>query len=288
MINTDCIPRESLIEKWRHRRFVGRQHRRDMADQRKLGLDTFSNDWTKLLSRSSTNWPVRRLWILWLQGESNAPPLVARCIESWRSLNPGWEIVVLDKESLSDWIDLPKLSSETRLCHVADIVRLRLLARYGGVWTDATTLCLRPLDEWLGHTYESGMFAFSRPQPVRSLANWFIASAPQAQLTEAWRRWSEAYLLSPKPQQSYFWSHHTFDWLLTRSPQLRNLWNQTPQVSARGPHVFQRLLDGHLNDKDIPAKAALADVPLAKLNRKKGYTVETVDRLIRESGLSIN
>lgn len=285
MIDLDGIPRVSTIEKWRHRRFVGQQHRRDKSNQCKLGLDTFSDDWSRLLSGASTDWPNKRLWILWLQGETQAPPLVARCINSWRSLNPDWQIEVLDEQRLGDWIDLPDFPSGTSLNHIANIVRLRLLVRYGGVWTDATTICLRPLDDWIGHAHHSGMFAFARPQPVRSLANWFIASTPQSPLTEAWRRWSETYLLSGKRPQSYFWSHHTFDWLLKRSSHLHDLWNQTPQVSARGPHVFQRLLDGHLDDDDIPTQAALAEVPLAKLNHKKGYTVEAVDQLLKDNGL---
>lgn len=285
MIDSDGIPRVTAIEKWRHRRFVGQQHRRDVQNQRKLGLDTFSQDWTRLLSRPTTDWPTRRIWILWLQGEDQAPPLVSRCISSWRTLNPDWQVEVLNEQSLSQWIDLPKFPRGTSLNHKANIVRLRLLVRYGGVWTDATTLCLRPLDDWIGHAHASGMFAFARPQPERSLANWFIASTPEAPLTEAWRRWSECYLLSGKRPQSYFWSHHTFDWLLKRSPYLHDLWSQTPQVSARGPHVFQRLLDGHLNSVDVPTNEALANVPLAKLNHKKGYTVEAVDRLLEDKGL---
>lgn len=285
MVDLNGIPRATPLARWRHRRFVGQQHRRDKYNQQRLGLDTFSQDWQRLLSGRASSWPVRRIWILWLQGETQAPPLVSRCIESWRNLNPGWKIEVLDEQSLADWIELPAFPAGTRLNHKANIIRLRLLVRYGGVWTDATTLCLRPLDDWIGYTHTGGMFAFARPQPVRSLANWFIASTPGATLTEAWRRWSEIYVLSKKQPQSYFWSHHTFDWLLTRSPQLRELWRQTPQVSARGPHVFQRLLDGHLKAAEIPSPTALADIPLAKLNHKKGYTVDAVDRLLADNKL---
>lgn len=286
MIDAKGIPCITPLEKWRHRRFVGQQHRRDKANQQKLGLDTFSQDWARLLSGCGAAWPTRRVWILWLQGESHAPPLVNRCIESWRALNPGWEIEVLDETSVSSWIDLPQFPSGTSLNHIANIIRLRLLVRYGGIWTDATTLCLRPLDDWIENVHTSGMFAFSRPQPLRSLANWFIASTPEATLTEAWRRWSESYLLSGKRPQSYFWSHHTFDWLLQRSPYLHDLWHQTPQVSARGPHVFQRLLDGHLSGIETPSSTELADIPLAKLNHKKGYTVEAIDGLLKEYGLN--
>ena len=30
----------------------------------------------------------------------------------------------------------------------ADAVRLALLAKYGGLWIDASTICFRPFDDW--------------------------------------------------------------------------------------------------------------------------------------------
>ena len=48
----------------------------------------------------------RRVWMYWQQGEAAAPDLVRECIASWRSQNPGWEIVVLDgdsAEALGEW-----------------------------------------------------------------------------------------------------------------------------------------------------------------------------------------
>jgi hypothetical protein len=235
-------------------------------------------------------WPPalpRRLFLLWLQGEDSAPDLVGLCLSSWRQHHPNWMIDVLDEERALHLSRLSSLPSGLSPNHKANLIRLRLLARYGGVWADATTLCMRPLDDWLGRAAVSGFFCFSQPQPLRALANWFIASAPEQALTEAWRRWSEVYALSERPVASYFCSHHTLAWLLETQPALRRKWAEVPYVSARGPHVLQRLLDGDLRKADVPTAQEMAEIPLFKLNWKKGYRVDDVTEALSGYGLSV-
>src|SRR6185369_4382947 len=94
----------------------------------------------------------RTIWTLWHQGFADAPPLVQACLESWRRLNPVWCIHALDQNSLGDFIDLAALrdaSGHLTLQKTSALARLALLRRHGGVWTDATVFCLRPLDEWI-------------------------------------------------------------------------------------------------------------------------------------------
>ena len=71
---------------------------------------------------------------------------------------------------------MTKISNLTRLC---------LLRRYGGLWTDATVFCLRPLDDWLDAAYDAGFFAFRNPAKDRMMATWLIASEPDNPLLVA-------------------------------------------------------------------------------------------------------
>ncbi|WP_147418117.1 capsular polysaccharide synthesis protein [Salinisphaera sp. Q1T1-3] len=279
-------PIAEAITTERFRRYVVRRDRQDRACQQRLGLDTFVADWDRLMQAPpAPNPPARTIWMLWLQGETEAPALVRACIESWRVRNPSWTVRVLDAESLVNTIALPRFPSHISPSHKADIIRLRLLARYGGVWADATTICQRPLDEWIDVTTPRGFFAFTRPQPLRSVANWFIAAHTDAPLLQAWLAWSETYMLSRRPARSYFWQHHTFDWLLARDPERQREWDETPKISARGPHVLQRLLDGHLSAQARPTAEQLASLPLFKLNRRKGYTLTDTRRIFLDYGL---
>lgn len=51
-----------------------------------------------------------RLWSIWLQGEESAPPLVKACWRSVRHNCPSHNLVVLDSETVFDYITLPAKS----------------------------------------------------------------------------------------------------------------------------------------------------------------------------------
>ena len=96
---------------------------------------------------------TRKIWIYWHQGWEQAPSLVKQCRSSWARLNPDYEMHALDKNSLFDHIEFPAGIDINRkdltIQKVAALGRLALLSKYGGVWTDATVMCARPLREWL-------------------------------------------------------------------------------------------------------------------------------------------
>ena len=144
----------------------------------------------------------KKLFLVWFQGWDHAPEVVTSCRESWEHYNPAWEIHFLDNSNLSDYVDLEDFShlSETLPPYIlSEIVRLRLLRRYGGVWTDATCFCCRPLDEWLDDCLDSGFFAFDRPAEDRMISSWFLAAAPGNRLVDTYCQAASPYWLeNPK------------------------------------------------------------------------------------------
>ncbi len=46
------------------------------------------------------------IWMMWLQGFDEMPLVPQRCYDSWRTLNPDWEIVFLDETNVADYIDI--------------------------------------------------------------------------------------------------------------------------------------------------------------------------------------
>lgn len=222
----------------------------------------------------------KRLWVYWHQGTAGAPFVVTRCIESWIYENPGWDVVVLDRESLDRYIvpDLPaEKLARMGLNKQTNLFRLQLLAEYGGVWADATTLCMRPLDEWIYECMTSGFFAFHRPGPDRLIANWFIAAEKASPVVvklkdryasffaenrfdvEAWPRQilirllskllsrnekTAGYWLSPVVTKRlkiypYLVFHYLFGQLVSEDPECRQIWRATRKVSADGPHKIR-------------------------------------------------
>jgi hypothetical protein len=228
----------------------------------------------------------RTIWTLWYQGFDHAPPLVHACLDSWRRLNPEWQVVALDRHSLADWIDLRDAidpdRSDLTVQKISDIARLCLLRSYGGVWTDPTVFCLRPLQAWLPTPLPAGFAAFRNPARDRLIGSWFIAagkdSALLAGLYEAFvgimnsrtfsnqnnlfgriavkglqqvlgsdirltTCWLSPWLQDWVRAHPYLIFHYTFNKLILTNPDLRRLWQQALPLEAGLSHSLQAFAD---------------------------------------------
>lgn len=215
------------------------------------------------------------IWFLWFQGLDKGPYVVRKCYESWVTRNPAWRVMLLDESTLPSFGTV-NYSSGTlgaiSSAHRAGMLRLDLLAHHGGVWADATCLCVRPLDDWLPQFTRSGFFAFSRPGPDRVLASWFLAAEARnilvtrlfSQLHSYWNshtfhngeRWLIAGLLYrllrgsertrrwwfSRPVAEWFGVHpyfaisYAFEKLIREDPDSAEIWDRTPKVSANPSH----------------------------------------------------
>lgn len=221
----------------------------------------------------------KTVWIYWAQGEANAPHIVRRCIESWRTRNPGWEIVVLDSEKIGAYAHLSDVPSFLPHRLYADTLRLRLLDDHGGIWADATCYCHRPLDEWLPLAASRGFFAFSEPGPDRSIDNWFIAAEKGGALIGAWRRQFDSYIAhrtaTPVP---YFIAMYAFDFAVRRDAELAELWRKTPRIPAGQTFLLFAALRGVI-PLDAAAKAIGNGLPVSKLSWKFEFEEEAIARI---------
>jgi len=206
----------------------------------------------------------KKIWFLWLQGFDNAPLEVKECYESWVRLNPGWEVVFMDESDIAAYITVPKWRVAKYV--LSELLRINLLAKYGGVWADATCYCVQPLDEWLPAYISAGFFAFERPGPDRMISSWFLAAAPDNYIAAAFRNrvnkyWQEytgirlvegtrwkflvKKLQDSNPQvwfhpiftrvlkvHPYFWFHHTFENVYLSDERFRKQWDASPKLSA--------------------------------------------------------
>ncbi|MEM7428604.1 MAG: capsular polysaccharide synthesis protein [Pseudomonadota bacterium] len=185
----------------------------------------------------------RIIWCCWLQGRDTAPPLVQRCLESWEQHNPGWELRCLDAQSVQYYLDLdelPDLRKQTiTAASLSDIIRVLLLHEYGGVWVDATLFCNRPLDDWLPANCRSGFFAFAAPAGDRPISSWFLAATHTSRLISSWAGLVHSYWQSRERADRYFWLHTSFGQLCEKDEVARTEWDETPKISAEGPHSLQ-------------------------------------------------
>lgn len=120
-----------------------------------------------------------KIWMCWWQGLENAPALVKACVDSVRRNAAGREVVVVTEDNLCSFVDLPGWMLEKVEAGVAsrtnlsDLLRLSLLARYGGIWLDSTFYCCGALD---GSMYNAPLFSIKRPDYLHgSIASGYFA-----------------------------------------------------------------------------------------------------------------
>ena len=209
----------------------------------------------------SINLEKSMIWMYWHQGlnhllslsnaTGNKYALDSRCVEAMIHLNnrssSEWQVKFLDFESAQ--VYAPLFSSfftnktlhqlNTRNYaprHYANLLRLELLSRYGGIWVDTSLCPFVPFDAFISNYLGSGVNSFVArplgmggiqakhlPDTVKSChldhdgeakgfktgANWFMASPyPHNPLVDEWLRIYTHHLTTlPNPNKPYFLMH---------------------------------------------------------------------------------
>lgn len=93
------------------------------------------------------------IWVCWWQGEKSMPEMVKKCFNSIIRYSNGHPVKLITFENYKDYVQVDhrivdKVKSGTfKLAHFADLVRLKLLEQYGGLWLDSTILLTANINE---------------------------------------------------------------------------------------------------------------------------------------------
>jgi hypothetical protein len=207
----------------------------------------------------------KTIWILWLQGWENAPWLQQRVAESWIKNNPDWSIKLINEDQA--YILLPDIeymydTSKTITPQAkSDIIRLSLLAKYGGVWADATMLCMQPLNNWyLNAIKPAGFWMYHGEGEGAALpieegpASWFILSEPNNRFICEWKKECDNYWLSRTETDEYFWMDILFKKIIYSDIYLFDLWLSVPFLSCEAEGQSHCLFKGSkmtIDDEEI-------------------------------------
>jgi len=130
------------------------------------------------------------IWTYW--NNEQIPEVVEKCIDSWRRHNPSYTIIILTPTNLKEYIDIDikSISFNDSPARESDMVRLLVLEKYGGVWSDATIFLTSPYPfslnsnyEFIGYYLEG--FTSNTEYPV--LESWFFATIPHGQFITKWK-----------------------------------------------------------------------------------------------------
>lgn len=181
----------------------------------------------------------KNIFLLWLQGWENAKWINNKVASSWEINNPGWKIHYIDLENLKDYIDdvdyIYDVNKDISPQAKSDIIRLSLLKNHGGVWADATLLCMQPLDHWvyeaiepagiwMYHGHGGGMNRDIGP------ASWFIISKTNNYIINKWKEDCDNYWNTNNSTHNYFWMDGLFRNRFETDILFKNWWLKVPYL----------------------------------------------------------
>lgn len=206
---------------------------------------------------------IKNIFIYWNNDFVNAPLVIKKCLSSWKLHNKKWKIIILNDNNINKYIniekDIPNIYNKiiTRTAF-SDIIRIFLLEKYGGCWVDATTFCIKPLDEWLINNIKTGFFAYYLKED-RPLSTWFLYSNKNNYIIKKWKNEVVKYVnkinilgtynihnslnIWKKNKYNYlhyFWFHYLFSDLYNNDIKFKKIWDDTIHIYPNGPRFIQK------------------------------------------------
>ena len=185
------------------------------------------------------------IWIMWMQGIENAPDLVKKCCDSICKNKPdNFEVVLLTLQNISEYIKLPDYiwekyySGVISATHFSDVVRVELLAVYGGCWIDATVFCETNIPLYM----VSDMFLFKLESvlsnPVIKMSSWWLAADKKNRIIHATRHMLHKYWYNEEQLCDYFLLHIIMSKIIDEDSACQVIFQDIPYFNSRNAHIL--------------------------------------------------
>jgi mannosyltransferase OCH1-like enzyme len=187
---------------------------------------------------------LHHIWI----GPDPLPPEHRPWVQSWKRHHPDWELRLWTEDDLPEDPIRPEVLERLRApVERADILRLEILYRHGGVYVDTDLECLRPIDPLL----DGERFVGVAVKPGR-MTNTVIASVPGHPVLERALRELE-------PMDVYW-----------------TTWAPRSIKESAGPPLLRRVTAGH---PDVTLLDPPAFFPSTDEERERAYGVHHLARV---------
>ena len=133
----------------------------------------------------------KQIWAYW--NDNIIPPIINKCINNWKNMNPDHKIVIITPNNINKLIKEDDISSfdfaSLTPQRQSDWIRLYVLHKYGGIWIDSSTILTNSF-KWL-HNKNSTAFGyyikkFTTNQNYPVIESWFIASTSTNEFINLW------------------------------------------------------------------------------------------------------
>ena len=217
------------------------------------------------------------IWSCWLQGIDNAPPIIKASFNSVLKNNPKLNFIVITEDNLNDYVVLPDYIQEKynkdiiSKTHLSDYIRLCLLQKYGGTWSDATCYYTGAipqviLDSEFFQFKNNTYFSFkevpsekmSKPMLLfnpglyfdHTGSSWFLHAKPNNTIINKTKQLLEEYWQKENSLVDYFIFHYFLTFAVNNHKECKNIFNKMPSFNNIYPHILQNVFWDSF-DKDL-------------------------------------
>lgn len=184
-----------------------------------------------------------KIFMLWFQGEENAPDIVKKCIGSIKKRYSD-RVVLLTEKNLYDYITLPDFimkkwhDKQIGAANFSDLVRIELLYQYGGYWFDATDFLTGEIPEEIE---KSSFFMYISSDvffPHMFVQTCFMRCFQKDPLLGMWRTLVHEYWKREDVSCEYFLVHMLLKLLVRENPHAAALFERMPKLVMDPTHLL--------------------------------------------------
>ena len=211
----------------------------------------------------------KKIWVCWFQGIENAPLLVQMCVKRMKCVFGADRVVVITEQNFCEYVKLTEHIIEKwrkgniSYAHFSDILRIWLLAEYGGTWIDSTVMILsKKIPEYF---FNEELFVFSnmKRNSIINMSNWFITAYSHNRIIECMKRLLDEYWKEEDYAIHYLFFHLLFVMATENYPEL---WKKVPKFSNIQPHILANEVLEQYNEKRLEQIAEMCGIQ--KLSNK--------------------
>lgn len=218
------------------------------------------------------------IWQYWHQGVDNAPQIIQKCFNSIKKHHPEYDIRILTFDTIKNYVNVPQKyydlleQKKIPIAIFSDVVRLYLLAQYGGLWIDSTIyLTDRIPDDIL----EADFFVLQKNPKTDNFEDKMSCFFIKANADNIWihliKNAIESYWAKNDYLIHYFIFEHIVSMISETTPELLQDWNKMPYYSADTCGILQNKFFNEYNLEEL--ESIKKQTSIHKLTYKKDDSV---------------
>lgn len=210
----------------------------------------------------------RVIWQYW-NNEKKMPPIVKACLDSVKR-NTTQEVILLSDQNRKQYIKLPEYIEEKHSIgiishtHFSDVLRVALLASYGGTWMDATVYCTDIIPE---KYVNCNLFLFQQGpcisydfERIMRCSNWFITANRSNKLIRGLRDSLYNFWEHENDVGDYYLFHIFVSKLLDNYPNLKREWMDMPFADYQHPHYLSSVMKRNFTQEEWNKVKAISSI----------------------------